>query len=168
MFWCCCGRCLLPAVPFDYGFQPWIQNGDYPKVAWCLWCHTQLWRPFFFFANGKQNKTQDKKMQLYSLYWATISNTSLQLGKKKFYPMISTIWRGGYDAMDLHSFYPQVPSNWTAAISESWKFSKSDATRPYETFCYMQFWHQRLESFVAVIGGEEKVGVLLWSQAVIL
>lgn len=65
----------------------------------------------------------------------------------------------GYSPMDLHSFYPQVPSNWTSAFSESWEFSKSDATRPYEPFSgHMQFWHQRLESFVAVIGGGEKSG----------
>lgn len=95
MFWCCCGRCLLPAVPFDYSFLPWIQNGDYPKVAWCLWCHMHLRRAFAFCKWKTKQKRKTKKLQLYSPYWATISKTSLQLGKKKFYPIIWTIWRVG-------------------------------------------------------------------------
>lgn len=119
---------------------------------------------YFYFCCKWKTKRKTKKLELYSLYWATISKPSLQLGKKHSTPWFGQFGGGGgrgvcYSAMDLHSSYPQVPSNWTTAISENWKFSKSDATRPYEAFSgYMQFWHQCLESFVAVIGGEEKSG----------
>lgn len=114
---------------------------------------------FFFFCKWKtKQNTRQKNAAIFTVLSHYIKHIFTTGEKKNSTPWFGQFGGGGYDAMDLHSFYPQVPSNWTAAISESWKFSKSDATRPYETFCYMQFWHQRLESFVAVIGGEEKSG----------
>lgn len=154
MFWCCCGRCcllflLITASSLESQMTitlKWLGPCDVTRI-----CERHF---YFYFCCKWKTKRKTKKLQLYSLSWATISNPSLQLGKKHSTSWFGQFAGGGYSAMDFHSFYPQVPSNWTTAISESWKFSKSDATRPYEAFSgYVQFWHQRLESFVAVIGG---------------